>query len=205
MSYSSIYEFTAAVRGFHHYRKYWTPEPEQELHCSHERGNAFDRYAIKVCEIGKDIPVGHLPKEISRVSKFFIDRGATLSVKLTGTHYRRSPLVQGGLEIPCKITAQIPGTVSNLLVMEKYKQLVAELYIEPKEEEVLGSFLEAHAEQRGEAEEDHRRSKEKPPKPPKKTQHESGVRDIRTFFSPVQRETTKKDKGQKKPEVINVD
>ena len=35
-----------------------------------------------------------------------------------------------------------PGTVSNLLVMEIYRQLVAELYIERKEEQILGSLLE---------------------------------------------------------------
>ena len=35
-----------------------------------------------------------------------------------------------------------PGTVSNLLVMERYKQLVAELYIKPKEEQILVLFLE---------------------------------------------------------------
>ena len=73
MSYCSTFEFTAAVGGFHHYRKYWTPEPEQDLHWCHEKGNVFDRYAIKICEIGKDVAVGHLPKEISRVTKFFID------------------------------------------------------------------------------------------------------------------------------------
>ena len=61
--FSRVFEFSATVRGFHHYLKYWTPVPEQELHCDHEKGNAFDRYAIKVCEMGKDVSVGHLPKE----------------------------------------------------------------------------------------------------------------------------------------------
>ena len=62
---------------------------------------------------------------------------ATLKIE----HYRRSPLVQGGLEIPCKVSVTIIGIVNNLLVLEKYLQLVEELYIEPKNEEILGSFL----------------------------------------------------------------
>ena len=33
------------------------------------------------------------------------------------------------------------GTVSNLLVLEKYWQLEEEHYAEPKNEEILGSFL----------------------------------------------------------------
>ena len=33
--------------------------------------------------------------EISRVTKFFIDRGATVTAELTSGYYRRSPLIQG--------------------------------------------------------------------------------------------------------------
>ena len=51
--------------------------------------------------------------------------------------------MQGGLEYPCKVSVTMPGTVSNLLVLEKYWQLVEELYTEPKNEEILGSFLHA--------------------------------------------------------------
>ena len=72
-----------------------------------------------------------------------MDRRATATATLTSEHYRRSPLVQEGLKIPCKVSAIMPGTVSNLLVLEKYWQLVEELYTEPKNEEILGSFLHA--------------------------------------------------------------
>ena len=40
--------------------------------------------------------VGHLPPEVSRITKFIIDRSAAVSVVLTGTYYRRSPLVKVG-------------------------------------------------------------------------------------------------------------
>ena len=97
-----------------------------------------------VCEIGNDEkPAGHLPMEFSRAAKFFIDRGAALTSELTSDHYRRSPLIQGGMEMPCKINAKISGTVINLLLMEEYIQLVKELYTEPKIEEILGSYFYA--------------------------------------------------------------
>ena len=80
--------------------------------------------------------------EISRVNKFLLDRGANVSTKLTSTHYRRSPPVQGGIEFPCVLTVSVPGTVMNQLLMERYKQLVETLYTEPKEEEILGTFLQ---------------------------------------------------------------
>ena len=60
---------------------------------------------------------------------------------LTGTHYRRSPLVKGRLEIQCKVSVSMRGTCLNLLLLERYKQLSEELYIAPKEEIALGSFL----------------------------------------------------------------
>ena len=85
--------------------------------------------------------ISHLPREVSRITTFIIDRGVTVSVMITGMHYRRSILVNGGLEIPCKVSVPMPRTCLNLLLLERYKQLSEELYIEPKEETVSGSFL----------------------------------------------------------------
>ena len=134
-------EFTAAVRGYHYYRRFWKPEPSQKLNCFFEEDNQFDSFAIKVCDIGKTAAVGHLPREISRATKFFIDRGGRLSVTLTSENYRRSPLVQGGMEIGCKVTASIPGTCINILILKKYQDIIEENYTEPKEEAILGSYL----------------------------------------------------------------
>ena len=66
-------------------------------------------------------------------------RGAAASDMLTGTH-RRLPVVKGVLEIPCKGSASMRGTCPNLLLLEICKQLIEELYIEPKEKSVLGFF-----------------------------------------------------------------
>ena len=136
------FQFSAAVRGFHYYRKSWLPGAAQTLNCFHEEGNTFERFAIKVCEKDKNELVGHPPMEISRVTKFLLDRGANVSAKLTSTHYRRSPLVQGGIEIPCVVTVSMSGTVINQLLLERYQPLVETLYTEPKEKEILGTFLQ---------------------------------------------------------------
>ena len=133
MSYDKVIEFTAAVLGYHYYRRFWKPEPSQKLNCFFEEDNPF--------EIGKTAAVGHLPREVSRATKFFIDRGGRLSVTLTNEHYRRSPLVQGGMEIGCKVTTSIPGTCINILILKKYQDIIEENYTEPKEEAILGSYL----------------------------------------------------------------
>ena len=72
-----------------------------------------------------------------------MDRGATVTAQLTGFHYRRSSLVQEGLEIPYKITVTISGTVFNLFWMEKYEDIVVDRYVEPKNKKIMGSFFQA--------------------------------------------------------------
>ena len=93
------------------FRHNWYPERDEILNCYHERNIPFHRFAINFCEAGKEETIGHIPMEISKVAKYFMDRGATVA----GVYYRRSPLAQAGLEISCKITVTISGTVSNLL------------------------------------------------------------------------------------------
>ena len=78
--------------------------------------------------------VGHLPMEISRITKFIVDRGAKCTLKICGMHYKRSPLVQGVLEVPCEVTITMIGSVVNHFFLTRYESLLKELYIEPKDE-----------------------------------------------------------------------
>ena len=79
MVYNKVFEFSAAVRGYHYCRRFWVPQKNQILECFFETHNPFDHFAIKVCEVGNENPVGHLPRAISRITKFFMDRGAIAS------------------------------------------------------------------------------------------------------------------------------
>ena len=140
MAFNKTFEYTAAVRGYHYFKTIWQPKENEVLICQFHNGSSYDMFDIKTCD-QRGTMADHLPREASRITKFIIDRGAIVSVMLTGTHYRRSPLVKDRLEIPCKVSVSLRGTCLNLLLLERYKQLSEELYIEPKEETVLGSFL----------------------------------------------------------------
>ena len=61
------------------------------------------------------------PREISRGTKFLIDRGASIKVTLSNDRYYKSPLVQGGMEIEWKIIGSTPSTY-DLLLMEKHEK-----------------------------------------------------------------------------------
>ena len=89
----NVSEFTRALKGFHYFQKTWQPKEAEEMNCFNELDNAFDAYAVKtVANNG----------------------GPKISLVLLSTHYRRLPLVQGGLEIPCKITAKLPSTIKTI-------------------------------------------------------------------------------------------
>ena len=134
------HSFTAAVRGFHHYRRFWRPKENEKLDCLHEPGNAFDRFAIKTVNEKGEI-VGHLPKEISRVTKYLLDRGFTMYCKLSSRHYRRSPLVQGGLEIQCEVVLISRATMLISRLTARYMELATDLYIEPAEDRAVGNLF----------------------------------------------------------------
>ena len=60
---------------------------------------------------------------------------------ITGKHYQRSPLIQGGLVVPCLFTITMPGSIMNHLLIAWYEKLLGELYVELKDEEIMGRFL----------------------------------------------------------------
>ena len=100
---------------------------------------------MKVVQFASDKLVGNLPMETSRFTKFLPDRGAEVSVTITGTYYRQSSLVQGGLEIPCNFTASLLGYyASNHVLLQRYFEIVSDLYVEPTNEEIIGSDLYNH-------------------------------------------------------------
>ena len=121
--------FTAAVRGYHYYRRFWRPKENEKLIWLYEAENPFDRFAIKTVNESGEI-LGHLPKEISRVTKYFLDRGASMYCKLSSEHYRRSPFARG-LEIECEVLINSRATMFQSRLTARYLDLVKDLYTEP--------------------------------------------------------------------------
>ena len=101
-----LMEFLTAVCGFHYYKKYWDPVESECLDCADEKENPYE-----VPKRWKDCC--HLPLEISRPTKYLLDRGARIATTLTSTLHYASPIVQGGLEIPCLTKVYMPRTVKN--------------------------------------------------------------------------------------------
>ena len=135
------FELESAVRGYHYYRKYWSPKEHETLNCYHDPGNSFNIFAIKTFSHGSLQPVGHLPREISRLTKFILDRGAEVEAKLTSNQYRCSPITQGGLEIPCTVNIKMPATILNRNLLKRYEEMVLHLHAEPKGGIMMGSFI----------------------------------------------------------------
>ena len=144
---STTYEtvkFSCAIRGHHVYRNVWQPKENETLQFDHESDKDYNLFAIKTCRDAEVHPqiLDHLPLEIYRFTKFLLDRGATITATLSSTHYRRSPLVQGGLEIPCVVNAKLIGTKKNKEILAKYLEMVQTHYTEPSSDEdvIMDSF-----------------------------------------------------------------
>ena len=95
---------------------------------------------IKVCKNGTI--AGHLPRDVSRPTKFILDCGAIVQPQLNDYHYLKSPLLQEGLEIPCFVTHTLSGTIRNHMALGRFKELVKYLYCELANEIIVGNFLE---------------------------------------------------------------
>ena len=162
----NLFEYSSAVRGYHYYRRYWQPQPEQSLDCSHEKNNPYDFFAIKVTVPESGETVGHLPMENSRVTTV-----------LTSTNYCVSPLVQGGLEIPCRVEIHMPSTVKNRQLIQIYETFVDTLYYQREEKNIAGSFVDNNADKEMET-----TSKKETIKRKSSEKTASTTKDIRSFF-----------------------
>ena len=68
--------FSATLRGFHVYKMGWKPEEGEILECLHEESNSCNVFSIKVCKSNNaQTVVGDLPIEISKITKFILQRG----------------------------------------------------------------------------------------------------------------------------------
>ena len=72
------------------------PILDERLTTVHESNNSYDCYAKKIPSWCSMTAIGHLPKEITRITRYNMLYGATVTVRVYNVNYRRSPLVQGG-------------------------------------------------------------------------------------------------------------
>ena len=121
--------------------------------------------------------VSHLPREVSPICKSLLDRCASINAELTSTNYRRSPLVKGGLEIPCKNNVKMLSTVKNVELLHKFEELFADLYIEPESTQILGSTIQDDVIFKGDVE-----PRQKVPK--KEKPQTTTLSDIQKFHKP---------------------
>ena len=174
--------FSAAVRGFHVYKASWKPKEDELLECSYEKDNSYDSFSIKVFKLDSPVEIiGHLSMEISQITKFIMDSGAQVAVKLRGRHYRRSPFIQGGLEVPCEIKITMIGSIINHHLLVRYESLLKEPYIERRDEEIIRTFLSI------------------------RNEHENVNQEIEIEIEAVQTESLKKTGQKKKAEVKSKD
>ena len=118
------------LHGFHVYKEVWSPIAGEQLKCCYERNNCYDCYAIVTTKhlLGRlaNSTVGHLPREISRATRFFL-----LCAKVIDKNHRRSPLLQGWLQIAVQVTAETDLTERNKAILESINRLLFQVTKNP--------------------------------------------------------------------------
>ena len=125
-----LFSIKAAVRGYHVYSSLWNVRCGEVLYCERELYNPEDEFAVAVkVQNFSRTTVGHLPREISRLAWYFMRHGGRITCSVTGGRWR-SPIVQGGLEIPCIAQFSVAQTRQPLLerLIEQYRSLSASWY-----------------------------------------------------------------------------
>ena len=113
---TDVYSFESAARGYHFYRSVWNARIGEQLQATQDDDNTEDRFAVALTKNNQT--VGHVPREQSRILWYFLSHGGKLTAEVTGRR-KRSPLVQGGLEIPCTFTVEGP-----LRLVQRVRELV---------------------------------------------------------------------------------
>ena len=95
------------------------PEIGEELSTVRETANTHDRFAVTIRK--GTLTIGHVTAEISKVCWFFLRRGGTIKCRVSTDRHCRSPLEQGGLEVPCELIF----VADDLKLLKKLKKIVS--------------------------------------------------------------------------------
>ena len=134
-------EFDAAIRGHHVYQSKWTPTLDMKLKCEFDKRSEaaeYDENAIGNYIWGKEGKesglVGHLPIELSKLLKQFLDadKKNMLIVTVIGKRKREVGLVVPGRYTAMTERKEIIDVLSRELVKKKEKYKYFELKYEEK-------------------------------------------------------------------------
>ena len=109
------------------------------MKCLNQLWNAYGVFAIKWTK--GNTTVGNLPREISKLKKYLLDRWAIVTATNTSENYWKLPFFQGGLEILFIITATMVSNSSWTVTTSKIRPVCQTLYAEPKDEVIFGSYI----------------------------------------------------------------
>ena len=67
--------------------------------------------------------VGHVPKELSRYVSYALEQGAKFTGRVISLKPKRSPLIQGGLEMPTVVSVRWSNARSLAILKERTEEV----------------------------------------------------------------------------------
>ena len=96
---ATTFRIESTVRGHHVYKAAWYPYIGEELPVQREVNNIHDDFAVAILKNGNT--VGHVPREISRVCRYFLHKSGSEMTCIVNGDRRRSEVDGKGLVVPC--------------------------------------------------------------------------------------------------------
>ena len=92
-------------------------------------------FSTNVCSGDGDI-MGHLPREISRPTKFLLDRCAKVTSS-SSTKDHKTSVISWWTGDVCTVKVAMSKTAKAQLLMDRYREMADHLYNEPEEDVIV--------------------------------------------------------------------
>ena len=123
------------MNGCYYHWSTWTPRKDEKLLCEREENNPYGIFAIKVT----DSRGWWATCKRKLLNYFLILRWANLNYIVNDESYYRYPIVQGGLEILCKLPVRMVPTSHNRSIAVHFEMSLSIFNVEPTDEMLMGS------------------------------------------------------------------
>ena len=126
--------FSTVVRGFHIYKASWWI-----IKLFTWKNSSCDNFLIMLCTFDSKrywspTDWNFSKNEIYHTARYNHRNGNRKVLSSGRPSSKRS-------RFPCEITVKMPGSIVNYTLLQRHENLIREVYTEPKEEEVMGTFL----------------------------------------------------------------
>ena len=135
------YEFDSAVRGYHYYRRYWSPQENEILKCYLWKWKSIWYFRDQNMLLSRSWCSGWSSTINKTHHKVLTWKRRRNWSAINIIAIPKLPNNTLWTRKPCGVIVRMPATVLSRKFLDRYKELVTDVYSEPQISEFMGFFL----------------------------------------------------------------